>query len=90
MAHVANMERAKGHVGNGKGTTTFTLSLQNPWEAQIKGPSHSISIVKLPYFTNNIVIINNTKKNVLQYNLMGKHALKRLGREKKKTSLCNS
>ena len=66
MAHVANVEWAKEHVGNGKGTITLTLSLQNPWEAQIMGPSHFISIIKLPYFTNNIVIIklknSNTKK----------------------------
>jgi len=66
MAHVANVERAKGHAGNGKWTTTPIQSLQNPWEAQTMGPSHFSSIIKLPYFKNNIAIIelknSNTKK----------------------------
>lgn len=84
-AHVANVEWVKGHVvGNGKWNTTLIQHLQKPCEAQIMGTSHLISTIKPPYFKNNILLIklknNNTKKN-LQYNLMKKHALKRLGRK---------
>lgn len=90
-AHVANVEWAKGHVvGNGKWNTTLIQHLQNPGEAQTMGTSHLISIIKPPYFKNNSLLIklenNNTKKN-LPYNLMKKHALKRLGRKENQVLL---